>query len=123
MPLWFSLITLTLLLPLGQTASDWPQHSTISHAGLPNAASGLWWLVAVMFVGKSIGPGPNALSAHGLLQAGRYSILWERCFSQAWMKFYAFKAGCSQARLAFIFVVPSIISTQLAFKDNDVEKQ
>lgn len=39
------------------------------------------------------------------------------------MNFMFSKAGCSQARVAFIFVVPSIISTQLAFKDNDVEKQ
>lgn len=33
------------------------------------------------------------------------------------------KAGLSQAWLAFVFVVPSIISTQLVFKDNNVEKQ
>ena len=33
------------------------------------------------------------------------------------------EADLIQARLAFIFVVPSVISTQFVFEHNDVEKQ
>lgn len=95
-------------------------HCTISHAELPRAASGLWWLVELMFVGKSIGPGPCALSLIA------FSFLWGRCFSQAWMKFYVFQSRLQPSTARFYFLLflallaHSLLSKTTMWKNNSI---
>lgn len=94
-------------------------HCTISHAGLPRAASGLRWLVEVMFVGKPIGPGPCALSRIA------FAFLWGRCFSQARMKFcfpkqVAAKHGLLLFLLFLALLAHSLLSKITMWKNNSI---
>lgn len=102
-PLWFSLILLTLLFRLGQTVPDWPLRS-----------GDVCW----------VSPrGQDHLAASGQEDSpffGEYAF-----FRPGW-GFTFSKAGLSQARLAFIFVVfleliaHSLFSKIAIWKNNSV---